>query len=882
MKPISIGRILLLLFFIGSVNSLICSYDDEKTSEDLMRLTSFQVGGSNPVILGDSIEVVFTIKNVDKLDKQFGDYGLFLKAETPSGKKRALAYDYSNDIIKSLEELKFSKEVKFNEVGKWIIWPSYNIIVNNEDKYGPDYWETCEVYVERECEDSECLTEDQAEKEFENPVKADEEVCGYEYLPGYPEEEKYCYAEFSDEDNDTIADVLDRCKDEPETFNSFRDDDGCPDVLPRECPSGTYCFAYVDENEYVPYTDENGSFIVCGYAGITIPKICYKKKSSLPDLYIMSVTFDPLNPWINVSVGNNGGDVNRTFRVSYIIKNSTGFVLKSDNFRMSPILSGNSDSERILFSCQEDFDISISVDSFSQVEESNEDNNKETFHFECNKKPDYIITNFSLKDLGDNLFEISYTLENKGFAALEKTITSLSINNEFFADSEANPVPEFTSLVQKVSRIWKASCPLNVFEFTADSTNLIDESNESNNVAIFPVVVNLTCPSSCHCVEGPVESLESKGYVPCFECNGEPFVCRTTSSQTLVANIQRVFYCMATKIFNDFPCPPSQEHFGYYEEHYYPAVFSHWDDMEVGNVWGDEMDEILIARDDNGGVLNVYKGDGTLLNSFPIRYTKYDRLTLADLDGDGYKEIVTAVDDDASGKKGRFYVYKLTGNSLNLVKTFDETFEHYDEVLGGDLLNLGKDQLIVVSEGDEKLYVYVMGKDPSGNTVIFPEKAYDFAIDGYEFRYTDKAKDHVDDEIKIGNFLSTPGDEIALFKNNNDFEKSYVEFFTVDKNTDKLKLLRTIKFPFTKYDAVGVGDILGDDFDEFFVGIDEHRAVYIGDALHGLLKIHFRKYTKYDDIEAGNIVSVGKQQLLIAIDEDDKIYYTFEEDLMEG
>ena len=76
--------------------------------------------------------------------------------------------------------------------------------------------------------------------------------------------------------------------------------------------------------------------------------------------------------------------------------------------------------------------------------------------------------------------------------------------------------------------------------------------------------------------------------------------------------------------------------------------------------------------------------------------------------------------------------------------------------------------------------------------------------------------------------------------------------------------------------------MLGDNKDEFFVAIDEHRALYIGDAIHGLLKIHYRRYTKYDDVEAGNIVKVGKQQILIAIDEDDKIYYTFEDDLMEG
>lgn len=36
-----------------------------------------------------------------------------------------------------------------------------------------------------------------------------------------------------DTDNDTIPDILDSCKDQPETVNNYMDSDGCPDEKPN-------------------------------------------------------------------------------------------------------------------------------------------------------------------------------------------------------------------------------------------------------------------------------------------------------------------------------------------------------------------------------------------------------------------------------------------------------------------------------------------------------------------------------------------------------------------------------------------------------------------------------------------------------------------------
>lgn len=37
-----------------------------------------------------------------------------------------------------------------------------------------------------------------------------------------------------DNDNDGILDNFDQCLNEPETYNGYKDEDGCPDSLPLE------------------------------------------------------------------------------------------------------------------------------------------------------------------------------------------------------------------------------------------------------------------------------------------------------------------------------------------------------------------------------------------------------------------------------------------------------------------------------------------------------------------------------------------------------------------------------------------------------------------------------------------------------------------------
>ncbi|CAN5681429.1 hypothetical protein BH11MYX1_BH11MYX1_08150 [soil metagenome] len=49
--------------------------------------------------------------------------------------------------------------------------------------------------------------------------------------------QRVAQVDFPDRDNDGIRDDLDKCPDDPETYNGFQDDDGCPDTLADAPPT---------------------------------------------------------------------------------------------------------------------------------------------------------------------------------------------------------------------------------------------------------------------------------------------------------------------------------------------------------------------------------------------------------------------------------------------------------------------------------------------------------------------------------------------------------------------------------------------------------------------------------------------------------------------
>jgi len=868
-KKILFAVLLFSFLFFGAT---ICSYEGPDTSSDLMKLTDFSVVGKKPVYVGQGVDVYFKIQNIDKLPKSLGKYGINVRARTPDGKIETLRYDYSYKEIGSLETLEFDKSIKFDEPGIWVVWPSYYIApqVGGQGYYGPDYWHSCNIEVERECEKGcECLTESEAKKKFGKYEKCSEEICGYVYVQGEPEEEKYCFrAPLKDSDNDGIPDKEDKCVDAPETFNKYMDDDGCPDEVPKKCQEGMVCITpeVGEKSGYFIYLDNNQP-IVCDYLDYKTPMYCYKPPEK-PDLTVMDVWLN--GSYVHYKVKNIGGGEAGESNVSLYINQAMKEEARVGGLGAGEEKEGRfSEPARCL---ESSITIKVVVDSRREVSETNENNNELQRVFEC-QRPDLIITDVWVENVSCGIYSIKYKIKNQGNLQAGRSRTKLYINGEFFGEDEVGELGPGEEKGVRFSRTWNPDRSKNNITAVADGDNAVDEGGmEGNNRKEKEAEIVLQCCPPCVCLPNYPNPIEI-GYRYCRDVEMECGPSATFGS----LKITPMCYILET-VFEDYFCSPPITNFGYGESFSFSADFTKWDGFVAGDVLGDERDEIIVVQDDGGGNIRIYAWNGTLLMNAPIRYTPYDRVAVGDVYGDEKEEIIVAVDEDAPGDNGRIYVYQITGSpgnySLRLVIGFDEWFTHYDALLVGKLYESRKNQLVIASDDSDALYIY----DFSGGSI--DKKSASFPVDIHEFRYTHEANDGTHDEIVIADVLKGGHDEIVFLENKNSLEKSVAYTFRYAGEGRPLKLVRKINIPFTKYDGVAAGDVLGDEREELIIGIDEARATYIVDPMFGLVKVHYRKWTKYDGIAVGYFHSISKAQVAVAIDEDDAVYVTFEDELM--
>jgi len=865
-----------ILFVVLSLSALflgatICSYEGPDTSNDLMRLTDFVVSGKEPVYVGQDIDVHFKIQNVDKLPKSLGRYGINVRAKTPDGDTETLRYDYSYKTIGSLETFEFDKSIGFDEPGVWIVWPSYHIEpVGGQGYYGPDYWHSCSIEVERECGSGcECLSENEAKKKFGEYEKCSEEICGYVYMQGEPSEEKYCFREpLKDSDNDTVPDEEDRCVDVPETFNKYMDDDGCPDEVPSECPEGMVCRTpEVGEKSGYSMYFYNNKPIVCDYLDYQTPMYCYKLPEK-PDLTVADVWLNGSYVYYKVkNIGPGGaGASNISLYINQVMKEEK----RIDQLEAGGEMEGS-------FSAQVEcvgssISVKVAADSRGEVSETNENNNELQRTFEC-QKPDLIITDVWVENVSCGVYNIKYKIKNQGNTRAGRSRTKLYINGEFFWENDERELDAGEERVLFFYGAWTPDRSMNNITVIADSENAVDEGGmEGNNRREEETEIALQCCPPCVCLPNYPNPIEM-GYRYCRDVETECGPSATLGS----VKITPMCYILET-VFEDYFCSPLITNFGYGESFSFSADFTKWDGFVAGDVLGDERDEAIIVQDDGGGRIQIYAWNGTLLMSAPIRYTPYDRVAVGDVYGDEKEEIVVAVDEDAPGDDGAIYVYQITGSpgsySLTPIIGFNEWFTHYDALLVGKLYESDKEQIVVASDDTDMLYIY----DVSSGRI--DKKSASFPVDIHEFRYTHEADDGTHDEILVADVLMGGYDEIVFLENENSLEKSLAYTFRYAGDGRPLKLVRKINIPFTKYDGAAAGDVLGDGREEVIIGIDETRAIYIIDPMFGLVKVHYRRWTKYDGIAVGYFINMNKAQVAVAIDEDDAVYGTFEDELM--
>jgi len=140
--------------------------------------------------------------------------------------------------------------------------------------------------------------------------------------------------------------------------------------------------------------------------------------------------------------------------------------------------------------------------------------------------------------------------------------------------------------------------------------------------------------------------------------------------------------------------------------------FTDFDAFTLGDVDGDGVDEIITASDDDGHV-RIYKVEGdhynvnlTLLHDLDASFTKYDDLKAGDVDGDDMDEIVIAR-NDPDFSVGSLLIYDPHGN---LIAYRNIRFSEGDVI---EVRNLGfiRNYIFVAREGNSSIQIFHLRGD---------------------------------------------------------------------------------------------------------------------------------------------------------------------------
>lgn len=132
--------------------------------------------------------------------------------------------------------------------------------------------------------------------------------------------------------------------------------------------------------------------------------------------------------------------------------------------------------------------------------------------------------------------------------------------------------------------------------------------------------------------------------------------------------------------------------------------FNRLRDIEIGDVDGDGMDELVLATHDSGvvAVANLAKGDdGSIIEMDKKADTFIHEIEIGDIDGDGRLEFFATPSDRNQSKKsqsGKVVMYRFDGKQYNR-STVDEYLKtHAKEILVADTNGDGKSELFSVLE----------------------------------------------------------------------------------------------------------------------------------------------------------------------------------------
>lgn len=293
----------------------------------------------------------------------------------------------------------------------------------------------------------------------------------------------------------------------------------------------------------------------------------------------------------------------------------------------------------------------------------------------------------------------------------------------------------------------------------------------------------------------------------------------------------------------------------------FAANFTHWDGFGVGDVAGTPEPEIVIAIDEDApgddGKFYIYNRYGHLVTHWNAFYTHYDRLAIGDVLGDARPEVVVASDDGG----GQIRIYDGAGNRL---RHFAAPFTKYDGLAMGNVMGDGKAEILIARDDDCQVFIY------NQNGAKLRAFMVDWDFNGC--RYTADAESNRHDGFAIGDVLGDGYAEIVMAKNR-DGDASTV--YVYDAYGQELR--RFTRF-FTNHDGFILANVIGDEKEDILIAVDggddlAGYALYIHDVqtLHTSTRF-WPLFTEYDGLAAGDWGGDGKDEIVIATDEEDRVY----------
>ncbi len=138
--------VLLLSHALPAEAALLCSYSGPDSADDYLVLSDFEVSGPEPLKVGDTVTVSFTLKATQSLT-QFGEQGAFVAARDPDGIDRSFGHTHQYYQLPAGEGISVQASTTVDKEGEWIFWPSYHIKTGDVEfptkRSAPDEWHAC-------------------------------------------------------------------------------------------------------------------------------------------------------------------------------------------------------------------------------------------------------------------------------------------------------------------------------------------------------------------------------------------------------------------------------------------------------------------------------------------------------------------------------------------------------------------------------------------------------------------------------------------------------------------------------------------------------------------------------------------------------------------